>query len=253
MSKSIHQSNILVKPPDLFLESEELEKSSFANCTFSTVSELRALLNSQKSAHRATKSLSQEDYEQVEKLNHFRMNSTAGGRRPSRRFTGRRKISVTYDPTKIMQLTTRTYSITGEDSMSIQEKIMTGRNKSKLLKDEYSKVTTKNKIITETLIKDIQIIQNELEKFKKLLRTTKDDVEKLTSQHKEIEILYQNKMAELQQQETTVLLYTRNNFGKKATRFGDMHGNFVLREKSDKRRLTFIHRINYNKKKFLIS
>ena len=231
MSKPVHQSSILVKPPQLFLDSQDLEKSSFANCTFTTVSELRALLNSQKTKHRATKSFNQEDYDQVEKLNHFRMNSAAGGRRFSKRFTARRKISVTYDPSKIMQLTTKEFPISNQGSLTLQEKLSTGRNKSKLLKDEYTRVTCKNKLIIESLQKEILFITNEVEKLKKSVRAIKEDIEQLVLAQSSEEAEYHSQMSVLQQQETTVLLYTKNVQGKKLFKSGDMHNSFVVRER----------------------
>lgn len=239
-------NQILVKPPDLLLDSSDQDPPNYKNCTFSTVSELKSLIRNRKSARHTNNTLIQEDHEQVEKLNHWRLSSAGQPIRPSpKRFSFRRKFSVTEDPAIVQKFTFIPKA--RESNVSFLD-----RNKLKVMKNEYSQVSSKNQMIIETTKKNIQLVNNELEKLSLRSKIVKDDIEELMNKQSLMEVEYQSKLANLQQQETAILLITKNFHGQKLFKIGDMHEAFVIREKIRKEKSDLHNSHQQNKENLLL-
>ena len=217
-------NQIFIKPPDLLLDNSELDHPNFKNCTFSTVSELKSLIRNKKPARDTIKATNHEDHEQVEKLNHWRLNSAGHPAHPSpKRYSFKRKFSVTEDPDSLKQFS----RLPSNRDSSIH---YLDRTKLKSLKNEYSKVSSKNKLIIENTQKNIHFASTELEKLGVGLKRVKEEIEELLNKQCSQEVEFQGKLNSLQQQEAAILLITRNIHGQKLFKIGEMHEAFVIRE-----------------------
>lgn len=231
---SSDKNQIFVKPPEKVATARENENSSWKNCTFCTVDELKDLLKGKRTRRGAMIKEKFEDHDQVEKLDHWRHNSSAQSPRSiAKKYTFRRKLSVNYDPSTITLISTEDFNRDNDvDKNKTPYSIINQeRNKNKLLKDEYSKITVKNNQIIRNTIHEMDVISAEIDRVEDSIKHLKEDLESIHKEFTEADIKTSNEMKFLQQQESSLLQASKNIQLKKLFKLGEAHENYLLREK----------------------
>lgn len=227
----VFENQILITPPD---GSRELDNSNWKNCTFSTVEQLKDLLKHKRFNRQSILPNKEEEREQVEKLNHWR-NSSAGGstRVQSKKYTFRRKLSVSNDPFTIISIAASEYlketgSFTDKTAYSI---ISEERNKSKLLKSAKNRITERNKNSIENTSKDLAFLSEEVKKISKNIKELKNEIDIIQQECTLTETRHESALKIIQHQENSLLLITRNMHMTKLFKLGEANEHYLFREK----------------------
>ncbi|OMJ77553.1 hypothetical protein SteCoe_22847 [Stentor coeruleus] len=250
---SSDKNQIFVKPPERVSTARENEKSSWKNCTFCTVEELKDLLKGKRTKRKAIIKEKFEDHDQVEKLNHWRHNSSAQSPRSiAKKYTFRRKLSVTYDLSTITLISTEDFNRDNDvDKYKTPYSIINQeRNKNKILKDEYAKITVKNNQIIRNTIHEMDIISSEIERLEASIKHLKENLENIHKEFTEADIKTSNEMKFLQQQKSALLQAAKNIQLKKLFKLGEAHENYLLREKLRQEKQSLTVEIARIKEKF---
>ena len=98
--------------------------------------------------------------------------------------------------------------------------------------------------------KDYTFLSNEVEKVKKQIKNTKEDLQKLQSELSTIETNGENALNILHQQEISILLMTRNFHLKKLYKLGEANEHFLVREKIRQEKIARQSELTENKEKY---
>lgn len=250
---SSDKKQIFVKPPETITTVRDIENASWKNCTFCTVEELKDLLKGKRTKRGAIIKEKNEDHDQVEKLNHWRHNSSAQSpRSAAKKYTFRHRLSVTYDPSTITQISAEDFNrdLDVERNKTPYSIINEERNKNKILKDEYSKVTMKNNLIINTTLHELKIISAEIERQETSIKRLKDDLERINKEFTDEDLKTSNELNKLHQQESAILLVARNIQLKKLFKLGEVHEHYLLREKIRQEKLALTTEISIMREKY---
>ena len=227
-------NQILIKPPDTFTSSREIDNNNWKNCTFSTVEQLKDLIKNKHFNRESIMIRKEDERDQVERLNHWRNNSSAqGARNHSKKYTFRRKLSVTYDTSTIISITNSEFQ-KHQDSFAekhVSSIISSERNRNKLLKTEKNRITEKNKNLIQHTSNELSILSEEVKKIELQIRKLKDEIEALSTEVINVDAKHDVALRAIQQQEFSLQLITKNVQLKKMFKLGESNEYYLFREK----------------------
>jgi hypothetical protein len=196
----------------------------------------------------------EEEHLQVEKLNHWRHNASAQSPRVNRKYTFRRKLSVTTDPSSIVNISMNEFQNERKKQMeNEQQKIFNSilseeRSKNKKNKDEYVILAQKNNDCIQNTTNNYKNLSIEIEKMENQIKKIKQDIEEMKKNWEKVVITHDTKQKELQNQE--MLLFATKNSSKK-NKQGETNESIIIKEKIRNQKQILLTEFMSYKEKYL--
>ena len=98
------------------------------------------------------------------------------------------------------------------------------------MKSEYFSITIKNNTIVSRFAKEIKLLSDEIERIENQIRDIKEVLYTFHKEYEAVNLKHDSKLKELQLEEASILLVTKNLQLKKLFKLGETNEHYLIRE-----------------------